>query len=534
MTSRTRIHRLLDVGTQRKAIWDSRANVDSTYKSSAFEYVPERIRLNQTKIDNPVHRDVWVREDPYLKRLVVDRSSMMFEGGISILTRESREEDQAEPHPAQDEVLERLEILRYRDVLSMASQFEMTHGFCPILIMERDDTWEGGLETGVPGWSYDHPEEAKFDADAIDRLVPIDCLDVETVELDRVGDPDILVYKYQLQGMRKPLELSIHASRCVWTNTRPVDRSYSGLEVPRPIWDSLIWLAWTSDSMGWHDSKHGPGIFFVKPGTTLTGDMEDDMGSNLRNVSKRQGLLMPPGQSEVGWAGPTSTPDYSAHLEWHINGISAATGAPKNWLRGDQQGSVTGSETDLKELFSHLRIMQDRWRRYIRLIIDLLFPDLGDYRVKYNLRFVMDEVVAAQVALQKAQAASIMQQFAELEEVRDFYGLDGDIDPEKVAAAQTIQLQIEQREEAGAQGEGEAGKAKSGDGPREQLRDTAPRLYQLCTDNGVDGWPQLRAVLLDRHGSMTKTCQPTDKGGAGISRRTWHCWESRYNDRILV
>jgi hypothetical protein len=126
-----------------------------------------------------------------------------------------------------------------------------------------------------------------------------------------------------------------------------------------------------------------------------------------------------------------------------------------------------------------------------------------------------------------------MLQYATTEEARAVKGLKEEIAPEEVAAFQTIQLQIEQREEA-MSGEPQGSK-EDGDSPgRASLRDTAPRLHQLCVREGVDGWPQLRAVLLDRHGSMTKTCKPVAKGGAGISRRTWHCWESRYSDRIPV
>ncbi len=493
---------------------------EEKYKSSAFEYVPDRLRYQRHSIDSKQDRDHWKRHDPYAKRLIVDRARLMFEGGIS-LVQSGVEGGESEPHDMNDAVMDRLNALRWRDMYSLSCEHEFTHGWHAMWILQKGEKLANATKP-ISGWSWDKPEEAEWIPENIDRLLPIDPLLVHNVELDRYGHPRLLELRYQIAGQDEPVEVEIHASRCQWHNTRGDGWSYSGVEILRPIWDSLIWLAWTCDSMGWHDSKHGPGVFYAKSGG-LTADAEQRMDAEMRDVSKRRGIFIPGGanQGEIGWVGPGSQTDYNTHLEWHLNAVATATGAPKNWLRGDQQGSVTGSETDLKELFSHLRLLQDRWRPYLQQFIGWLFPDLKDYDIKFNLKFVMDEPTEAEVLAQKATAAMTAQSFSSLEDVYTLFWGPGKEPPdmEEVAGVEKIMLSMEE-EQAG--GQRDSSKA-SQNSPRDTLRDSAPRLYQLCTKHGVDGWAQLKPLLLSKYGSMKNACRQEH-----LSSKTWYCWDRRY------
>jgi len=476
-----------------------------------------------TNVDSKTNRDTWVKEDPLLKRLIIDRSRMLFEGGIALVDTNDDPIDQNE------DILDRIEELKWSENFALASMYEMTHGFCPILIMNEGDTFRGGLTGAINGWTWDHPENSTWTPDSIDRLVPLSLLEIHEVDVNELAEPTNIHLHYEQSGMDEPIDIAIHPSRCIWANTRPVDRSYQGLELVRPIWDHIIWFAWTCDSMGWYDAKHGMGLLTLFTGGPVPADKEADLDAILRDVNKRRGMWIPLSKDSAGieHTGPSSSPDFNSHLEWHLNAICSATGAPKNWLRGDQQGSVTGSETDLKELFSHLRILQDRWRPYLRLLIGYLFPDIdaASYRIKFNLKFVLDEKTEQETLNLKATTASMLQQFSSMEEVRTFWGYEeASLPMEEIAGVDKLMLTMPEEGGADSEDKSKGSSAKSSPPKREGLRDTAPRLYQLCDLYGVDGWAQLRAVLLDKYGSMSNSV----KNGEPGSKATWYCWDRRY------
>jgi hypothetical protein len=128
--------------------------------------------------------------------------------------------------------------------------------------------------------------------------------------------------------------------------------------------------------------------------------------------------------------------DPSGIVETNLDEIAATTGIPKNELRGNQQGEVSGAEQDAKSYFG---MIKERRRQYatphivrplIQRLIDvgvLPTPENGTFEVEWPDLTQLSELEESKVQVNRAQ---VLRQAGPVVDIGADYLRDGDIPEE--------------------------------------------------------------------------------------------------------
>ena len=191
----------------------------------------------------------------------------------------------------------------------------------------------------------------------------------------------------------------INAQRGILVRSRAHGRSYEGLPLLWPVWDSLVYSYALFSSFGWATAKYGQTSIVIP---TVGNQSDTRAGQTETQVQAwhKKGALMYDGMTgkEPHFAQPENM-DPGPLLNMWMTNMAVGSGFPKLWFEGEKVGAVTGSEIDTRNTTARIKQLETQlespvWR-LLGVLDESVLEDAADYRLEFPHEEQISEIERA-------------------------------------------------------------------------------------------------------------------------------------------
>ena len=197
---------------------------------------------------------------------------------------------------------------------------------------------------------------------------------------------------------------------------------WEGESVLTSCYDLLKWLKKANWSIGQTLFRYASKMYSVKLPNDATEDEFEDARKALRNLNSKSEIILPSVDYEVDDYDTDGQLEPEEYFDIFFEQICACTEMTKSVLFGTQQGTVTGSETDIKNYFNQVeRMRQNRITDKMREAVEMLtnvntasgsqvisnFAS-GEFDVKWSPLFKMSEEDRVEAIRTSANAVTML------------------------------------------------------------------------------------------------------------------------------
>lgn len=233
-------------------------------------------------------------------------------------------------------------------------------------------------------------------------------------------------------GLPKAYEINQNLAQSIiynWTRvehcaTRLRDHPFFGESSLDPIWDDMTVYRNVRWGVGQTMFRVGGGVPVIKLKGTPAQVTAWQSEGRFKNLHQRTYMVLGLEESFEFKGAQGSALNPTPYVEASIESISIGSNIPKVQLRGAQAGSLSGSETNLKEYFGFISSLQTLWNPTVKNILHR-FMETGqiettaeDVVITWNPSFKMSEIDLARISLQNAMANKNMLSYMTIDEVR--------------------------------------------------------------------------------------------------------------------
>ena len=489
-------------------------------KYDPFNFIGSLLLYEKHDIQNWSHREDVARYDPVARFICHTIPEVTFDDGFTFVDKDGNSIEALDP------VLQELELLDYRRVFTQADKYARVHRWAVIYLSEKSRK----------------AQDAMGDEDRLARLLssplrpgtPLGRLqvyagerDVTVYETDVLGNPTMYEIRQSVKQSHQHNELKflVHPSRLLVITPRPIRYGQvEGIGALDPVWDQLVLRRNIEYAMAFHAIKYGGGVLTIQKEKGAWSDDElSEVQREAHRASQKQALIAPGGAS-IEWKGPSASVDYAAEIDTLLDAIAAGCQIPKDILKGVSAGTLTGSETNLQELYAAVSQNQELYEPYIRRLCVHLTPGLLSVimsaRFDWAFTFTLSEKEQADVDLVRAQETQLKLDWMKVNELREEKGLppvpDGDvIQGLKQLETPMFGAQVEQSQEVSQ----DVPEKKRNQTQREkEALEYASKAYQRM----FKSFRELDAYLSARN-EITRFCLD-----AGVGKGTYYDWRRKY------
>lgn len=151
---------------------------------------------------------------------------------------------------------------------------------------------------------------------------------------------------------------------------------WEGESVLTPCYDLLKWLKKANWAIGQTLFRYASKMYSVKVPDDATQEEWDEAQGALRNLNSKSEIILPSPEYEVDDYDTDGQLEPGEYFDILFEQICACTEMTKSVLFGTQQGTVTGSETDIKNYFNQVERLRSndaegRMREFIQMVSEV-------------------------------------------------------------------------------------------------------------------------------------------------------------------
>jgi len=388
-----------------------------------------------------------------------------------------------------------LEQFKVRQQLIRACDFERTYGTSVIVVGYNDVSDATKLRTPVTG----SPQIIQLYAYSKQRMTEI--FKVTDTADPRLGQPKIYKINQNLG-----FDILYNWTRIVHCATRLREHPFFGVSSLDPIWDDMTVYRNIRWGAGQTMFRVGGGFPVIKLSGTPAEVSAWEKEGRFRNLHQRTYMVM--GLTEefefAGAKGSALNP--KEYIESSVESISIGSSIPKVQLRGAQAGSLSGSETNLKEYYSFISSLQTLWNDVVKDIINRFIESkqidttATGYKITWNPSFTLSDIDMSRIALQTTIANKNRLSYQTVDEVRALDKLDPlpDQKGEVVPGLMELEIKLLKPQPLGATANPVAGPATYGD----QIT-TAPKFVKVMLEDKIIALqPRVTSGEVDRETAL--------------------------------
>ena len=438
---------------------------------------------------------------------------------------------------ALDPLLTLLESLHHREVMKQADVYARIHGWAAVYLSEKSPASNAAL--GDKEKLTNLVKTPLRPGAMIGKLqVYAGVRDVTVFSTDFLGNPTMymIIQSVKQSHQENEVKFLVHPSRLLIVTPVPIRYGQvEGETALDPVWDPLVLRRNLEWAMAFSGIKYGGGMLLAQKETGGFSDEElAKVQAVLHRASTKQALTAPAG-SKVDWIGPTSIVDYPGSISQIVKSISAGCGIPKTIFEGVEAGVMSGSQTNLQELYMTVSKNQEIYEPIYQTLSRFLMPTLEAIidvaHFDWAFAFTQSAKEQADVELVKAQAMAAKLQVFSVNEVRKDEGAPDIEGGDIVLSIKSLESPM-----FGASVETEApSRAKPDDKAKEEKKRDEDAVVQTPREKEIlafahdsfgrdfQGFRELDAYLTASNG-VTSFCDET-----GLGKGTYYDWRRKYS-----